>query len=160
MAGDLSIAPTVICIFGASGDLAQRKIVPALYDLFMNDLLPDLFCIIGLARTSLGDDGFRQQLRTGVDKFSRSGNSQDDKWEKFSDALRYIEVDYQDAKVYEALLREMQQGWQQSANIIFYLATPPVLFAPIIRQLGQGRTVCGQGKYRIVIEKPFGRDLQ
>ena len=160
MVGDLSIAPTVICIFGASGDLSQRKIIPALYDLFMNDLLPDPFCVIGLARTSLGDDGFRQQLRRGVDKFSRSGTSQDEDWEKFADKLRYIEVDYQDADIYASLLKEMQEGWRQSANIIFYLATPPVLFAPIIRQLGQGRTFHGKSNYRIVIEKPFGRDLQ
>lgn len=160
MVGDLSITPTVICIFGASGDLAQRKIIPALYDLFMNKLLPDPFCIIGLARTSLGDDGFRQQLRRGVDKYSRSGASQDEEWKAFAGNLRYIEVDYQDPNVYTSLLREMQEGWQQSANIIFYLATPPVLFAPIIRQLGQGRTFHGKGNYRIVIEKPFGRDLQ
>lgn len=160
MVGDLSIQPTVICIFGASGDLAQRKIIPAIYDLFMNDLLPNPFSIIGLARTSLGDDGFCQQLRLGVEKFSRSGIRKEEEWQTFSSSIRYIELDYQDSRIYTSLLEELEEGWQKSATKIFYLATPPTLFGPIVRQLGQSKVLRGDDNYRIVIEKPFGRDLQ
>ncbi|WP_378951433.1 glucose-6-phosphate dehydrogenase [Pelosinus sp. sgz500959] len=160
MVGDLSIKPTVICIFGASGDLAQRKIIPAIYDLFMNDLLPDPFCIIGLARTSLGDDGFRQQLRSGVEKFSRSGIHKEEDWDKFASAVTYSKLDYQDSTIYKSLLEQLDQGWQKSATKIFYLATPPTLFEPIVKQLGQSRILHGNDQYRIVIEKPFGRDLE
>lgn len=160
MAEDLSIKPAVICIFGASGDLAQRKIIPALYDLFMHNLLPDSFCILGLARTALGHDEFCQHLRSGVDAFSRSGKSENEEWQKFADKIRYMKLDYQDANVYVPLLKELEQGWKKSANKIFYLATPPTLFAPIIKNLGQAKDFHGKENYRIVIEKPFGRDLE
>ena len=160
MAAELGIKPTAICIFGASGDLAQRKIIPALYDLFINQLLPDPFQIIGLARTSLGDDGFREQLRRGVEKFSRSGIYNHEDWKTFSSAITYMKLDYQDSTMYTSLLEKLEQGWQKSATKIFYLATPPTLFAPIVKQLGRAKVLRGEEQYRIVIEKPFGRDLE
>ena len=160
MAGDLSIEPTVICVFGASGDLAQRKIIPAIYDLFMNSLLPDRFCIIGLARTPLGDDGFRQQLRQGVERFSRRGIKREEEWERFASAITYMQLNYQDSIVYKTLFDQFEQGWKQSATKVFYLATPPNLFGPIVKELGHSKVLHGDSNYRIVIEKPFGRDLQ
>lgn len=160
MAGDLSIQPTVICVFGASGDLAQRKIIPALYDLFMHSLLPDPFCVIGLARTPLDNDSFHQQLRRGVERFSRSGIKCEEDWQNFASAITYMQLEYQDSNVYKTLFQELEQGWKKSATKIFYLATPPAVFAPIVKQLGQSKTLHGDNSYRIVIEKPFGRDLQ
>lgn len=160
MISDLEIDPMVICIFGASGDLAQRKVIPALYDLFMNNLLPEPFSIIGLARTALGDDGFRTRLRSGIDKFSRSGKSTEEQWQKFAGHIRYKETDYQDTRIYKNLLAELEQGWEKRATKIFYLATPPSLFIPIVQQLGESKVFHGDLNYRIVIEKPFGRDLK
>jgi len=160
MLGDLDIDPTVICIFGASGDLAQRKIVPAIYDLFLKDLLPKPFSIIGLARTPLTDDGFRQQLRRGVEKFSKHGKVEDENWHTFASHIKYIGADYNDSNIYRSLFAQMEQGWRAQASKILYLATPPPVFTTIVGQLGQAKMFRGQGKYRIVIEKPFGRDLQ
>jgi len=160
MLGDLSIDPTVICIFGASGDLAQRKIVPAIYDLFLKELLPKPFSIIGLARTPLTDNDFRQQLRSGVEQFSQNGKVKDENWNKFASNIKYSMVDYNDPTIYRSLFAEMEQGWQAKASKILYMATPPAVFTTIVGQLGQSQVFRGKGNYRIVIEKPFGRDLQ
>jgi len=158
--GELSIEPTVICIFGASGDLAQRKIVPAIYDLFLKALMPAPFAIIGVSRTPLTDDDFRQQLRRGVEKFSQQGTVKDENWHKFASNIKYITADYNDFNIYMSLFAEMEQGWRAEASKILYLATPPAVFTTIVGQLGQSQVFDGKGKYRIVIEKPFGRDLQ
>ena len=160
MLGDLSIPPTVICIFGASGDLAQRKIVPAIYDLFLKNLMPEPFSIIGLARTPLTDDGFCQQLRSGVNQFSKQGKVDNEHWNKFASHISYIGVDYNDPNIYMSLFAQMEQGWRAEASKILYLATPPAVFTTIVGQLGQSKVFHGKGKYRIVIEKPFGRDLK
>ena len=160
MLGDLSIPPTVICIFGASGDLAQRKIVPAIYDLFLKDLLPKSFSIIGLARTPLTDDSFKRQLRRGVEQFLKQGKVEDENWSQFASNIKYIGADYNDPTIYGALFAEMEQGWRAETSKILYLATPPEVFTTIVGQLGQSKVFHGKDKYRIVIEKPFGRDLQ
>jgi len=160
MLGDLNIDPTVICIFGASGDLAQRKIIPAIYDLFLKELMPEPFSIIGLARTPLTDGEFRLQLRSGVEKFSQQGNVEDGKWNEFASNIKYLGADYNDPQIYPALFAEMEQGWRAEASKILYLATPPTIFTTIVGQLGLSKEFRCKGKYRIVIEKPFGRDLQ
>ena len=160
MLGDLNIKPTVICIFGASGDLAQRKIVPAIYDLFLKNLLPEPFSIIGLARTPLTDDDFRQQLGRGVEQFSQQGKVEAEKWNKFASHITYIGADYNNPAVYKTLFSELEKGWQAEASKILYMATPPDVFTTIVGQLGQSNVFRGKSNYRIVIEKPFGRDLQ
>jgi len=156
---DVTIDPTVICIFGASGDLTQRKIIPAIYDLFVNDLMPTEFCIIGLARTSLGNEDFRHQLRFGVERFARQTLNDDD-WNRFSSHVQYRAADYHKAETYHSLLFDLDQGWQKNATKIFYLATPPTLFPIIVEQFQHHMIFKGQPNYRIVIEKPFGRDLE
>ena len=160
MSSDLNIQPAIICIFGASGDLAQRKIIPAFYDLFLKDLMPKPFSIIGVARTPLTDDGFLQQLRRGVEKFSTQGKVEDENWNKFASHVKYIGADYNDPNIYRALFTEMEQGWRADVSKILYLATPPEVFTTIVGQLGQSKVFRGKINYRIVIEKPFGRDLQ
>jgi len=160
MLGDLNIDPTVICIFGASGDLAQRKIVPAIYDLFLKKLLPEPFSIIGVARTPLTDDDFRQQLRKGVEQFSQKGKVEDENWHTFASNIKYIGADYNDPKVYTSLFAELEEGWRAGASKILYMATPPAVFTTIVGQLGQFQVFRGKEKYRVVIEKPFGRDLE
>lgn len=160
MMRDVFVSPTAIVIFGASGDLTQRKIIPAIYNLFIDGLLPDPFCIIGVARTSSDNETFCQQLRRGVDDFSRRGKSRDQDWSRFAANISYMAADYHDEKTYISLLAKLDQGWQRSANKVLYLATPPALFTVIVKQLGRLKLFREQKDYRIVIEKPFGRDLE
>lgn len=160
MMRDVKLEPTVIVIFGASGDLTQRKIVPAIYNLFIDGLLPEPFYVIGIARTASGKEAFCHQLREGVDAFSRRGKSKEEEWSKFAASITYMAADYHDEGTYKTLLAELDKGWLKTANKVFYLATPPALFTVIVKQLGKQRAFRGQGNYRIVIEKPFGRDLE
>jgi glucose-6-phosphate 1-dehydrogenase len=160
MIRDVQIEPTAIVIFGASGDLTQRKIIPAIYNLFIDGLLPEPFCIIGIARTASNDEAFCQQLRKGVDTFSRRGKSKEEDWSKFAANITYMAADYHDEKTYMTLLENLNKDWLKSANKVFYLATPPTLFTVIVKQLGKYQVFRGEKSYRIVIEKPFGRDLE
>lgn len=160
MMQDVAIEPTVIIIFGASGDLTRRKIIPAIYNLFIDGLLPNPFSIMGVARTASEQTEFCQQLRSGVDTFSRRGKSKDEDWVSFTNDITYMAADYHDYQTYSSLLAKLEQGWQKSANKILYLATPPSLFPVIVEQLGKVKVFRGQKDYRIVIEKPFGRDLE
>ncbi|AIF50512.1 glucose-6-phosphate dehydrogenase [Pelosinus sp. UFO1] len=160
MLRDVKIGPTVIVIFGASGDLTRRKIIPAIYNLFIDGWLPETFSIVGVARTASTDEAFCHQLREGVDTFSRRGKAKDEEWSKFASAIKYMAADYNDKQTYLSLLEDLDTGWRQSANKIFYLATPPTLFTVIVEQLGQLKAFRGEKNYRIVIEKPFGKDLE
>jgi glucose-6-phosphate 1-dehydrogenase len=160
MIRDVQMEPTAIVIFGASGDLTQRKIIPAIYNLFIDGLLPEPFCIIGIARTASSDEAFCQQLRKGVDAFSRRGKSKEEEWSKFAANITYMSADYHDEKKYTMLLEHLNKGWLMSANKVFYLATPPTLFTVIVKQLGKYEVFRGKKNCRIVIEKPFGRDLE
>lgn len=159
MARNLRLDPTAIIIFGASGDLTLRKVVPALYNLFLDGYLPEQFVIIGVARTDFSDADFCNHLRTGVDRFSRRGPAADDSWLAFAAKIQYLQADYQDPALYKKLLT-IGQDWSSIPQRIFYLATPPVLFSTVIAQIGQAGSFRGNNHYRIVIEKPFGRNLE
>jgi glucose-6-phosphate 1-dehydrogenase len=156
---NLRLDPTIIVIFGASGDLTLRKVVPALYSLFVDDYMPDHFVIVGVARTDFSTDDFRNHLRTGVDRFSRRTPATDESWQAFATNIQYIQADYKDPALYQRLLT-IGQDWSTIPQRIFYLATPPVLFSPVITQIGQAGNFRGNNQFRIVIEKPFGRDLE
>jgi glucose-6-phosphate 1-dehydrogenase len=154
--------PTTIVVFGASGDLTQRKIVPALYDLFLGKWLPDAFAVVGFTRTSFNEVSFRQRLRQGVDQFSRHGNVDDGDWRDFASHLTCISAEYDDPAAYATLvdrLSELDKAWHTTAHRVFYLATPPIGFEVIARQLGKARLSRDRERARIVVEKPFGRDL-
>lgn len=151
--------PTVLVIFGASGDLTRRKIIPALYNLSLDHWLPAQCRIIGFARTEISRDEYLAQLRSGIDQFSRRGGTDDVHWRKFSAMLEYVAADYEDETAYRSLLASMNAGWGQSANKIFYLSTPPELVPKVIHNLGQAGDYWERPQYRIVVEKPFGRDL-
>ncbi len=159
MVRNLRLDPTVIVIFGASGDLTLRKVIPALYNLYLDTYLPEQFIIIGVARTDFSENDFRDHLRTGVDQFSRRGPATDDSWRAFAANIQYVQADYKDPALYQTLLRA-GQSWSKIPHRISYLATPPVLFSTIINQIGQAGTFRGDNHFRIVIEKPFGRDIE
>ena len=155
--------PCAIVMFGASGDLARRKLLPALYDLALHSCLAPRFRLLGFARTEMNDDAFRKsasEFLSNVDKNGASGNRR----QEFLDHLCYFHGNYNDPDSYkrlaerlEALDRESQLG----GNRLFYLATPPEVYENVIEQLGRSglaKPKNGDSWARIIVEKPFGRD--
>lgn len=156
--------PCAVVIVGATGDLTARKLVPALFNLYLNDGLPDPFHIVGCGRTKLNDQQFRKKMETAL---MAKGIMNDSKWQAFSDVLHYRSVDYGDLGSFTNLakfLRELDQKNNTQGNKIFYLALPPSLYKPVAQMLGQAglskERENGNGWSRLVIEKPFGRDLK
>jgi glucose-6-phosphate 1-dehydrogenase len=153
--------PLVMTIFGASGDLTKRKLLPALYHLEQNGLLPAKFHIVGVARRPLGDE-FAADMREGVVEFG--GVDKDDpKLDDFIKKVSYFALNFDDPGHYQALKAELDRIAQEVGignNRLFYLATAPEFFAGIIENLGaQGMAQPEQGRSAVVIEKPFGHDL-
>jgi glucose-6-phosphate 1-dehydrogenase len=155
---DSNSQPTTIVIFGASGDLTQRKLVPALFNLYRKWRLPDHTRVVGFARRPYTDDDFRARLRDGVNRFA--GGADDTTWEEFAANLWYVRGDLAtpgDYKHLQAALHELEAG---PVHRLYYLATAPGFYVPVIRQLGVlGMTQHIDGWRRVVVEKPFGRDL-
>jgi glucose-6-phosphate 1-dehydrogenase len=164
-------APCTIVIFGASGDLTQRKLVPALYNLRHDGLLPDGCALVGFARRPKSDEQFRAEMREGVAAHSRTAIDAAT-WDTFAASVRYHQSDFDDPAGYaglRALLDELDaaRGAEPGkGNRLFYLATPPEAYPRIITQLGEaglnGPPPSHRGEVgwtRIIIEKPFGRDL-
>jgi glucose-6-phosphate 1-dehydrogenase len=162
MSGSIHQAPATLVIFGAGGDLTWRKLVPALYNLFLDGYLPDQFAVIGLDRKEMSDDDFRQHLRDGVGKFSRRGKAKDEAWKAFASHLSFLTADFGDPATYIALeerLATHDQEWDTRAQRIFYQATPPSLVETIVQQIGKADLAHDRKGTRIVLEKPFGHDL-
>lgn len=156
--------PCTMVIFGATGDLTSRKLVPALYNLARERRLPAGFSVVGFARRDWSDDYFRQQLLDGINTYSRSGEAVATLWESFAQGISYHCSDFGDAAGYQRLAARLTQIDEQrgtGGNRVFYLATPPDTYDEIIRQLGAHNLARspGAGWTRIIVEKPFGRDL-
>jgi len=156
--------PCAFVIFGAAGDLTKRLLLPALYNLAAAKLLPDEFCLIGVARHDLSDADFRQQMQDALQDFATEKTTP-----KTRDALlsrcHYVRGDLDDPSTYVRLkadLAHLNGAAGTPDNYLFYLATPPDLFAAVARQLGQsGMAKEPNGSWRrLVIEKPFGIDLE
>jgi glucose-6-phosphate 1-dehydrogenase len=153
---------TIITIFGAAGDLTWRKLVPALYNLFLDKWLPERFAVFGLDVKEMSQDEWCQRLRQGVDEFSRRGKADDAEWQAFAAHLSFMAADFGDAAAYARLgeqIAAQSKGWDCAADCIFYLAIPPTLIETVVRQLGQAELSHDREHRRIVTEKPFGRDL-
>lgn len=154
---------TIIIIFGSSGDLTQRKLVPALYNLFVDKWLPDKFAMYGIDRKKKSHEEFRERLREGVDRYSRRGKVDDKTWDEFaSHLMTFHAADFSDPEAYRKLgeeLAEQEKTWKSKANRIFYLAIPPTMIETVTQQLGQARCADDCDRARMVVEKPFGRDL-
>ncbi|HET9879157.1 MAG TPA: glucose-6-phosphate dehydrogenase [Candidatus Limnocylindria bacterium] len=157
----------VIC--GATGDLTERKLGPALYNLMLGGLLPAEFSVVGFARRDLSDDQFRDQLRKGIDKHSRNRPVKKSIWESFSQGIEYHRGDLDDPKAYEALAKRLvriDRDRGTAGNRLFYLAVPPSLYPEIVERLdhaglaaSRGRSGATGGWTRVIVEKPFGSDL-
>jgi len=158
-----SISPAAIVIFGASGDLTWRKLVPALQSLNCEGLLPESLRVIGVARSPFDDDEWRQRLYRGVVEYARHKPHQEicEPWPLFARRISYLRGDYGDPATYRTLAVRLAELAEHSIiNVLFYLATPPTLYSTIIEQLGlSGLNRSAVGWRRIIIEKPFGHDL-
>ena len=157
-------APCALVIFGATGDLTQRKLVPSLFDLYIDKKLPEGFTIIGFARREKTDDVFRTEMREGASQFSRNKpNDNADRWHKFANGIFYHQAEFHDANGFTRLAErfaklDAERGTR--GNHLFYLATPPESYALIVEQLGAAKLHhSDKGWTRVVIEKPFGQDL-
>lgn len=163
MKSTLKPQPTVFMIFGGTGDLAERKLIPALFHLFLEKYMPKEFAIVGLGRTDYTDETFVEQLLKGVNKFSRSGKADKEKWADFSSRITYLRTDVNNEKDYEkmsALINDCEKKWSECPVVIHYLAVAPQFFPIIASNLAKVRLANSTDKTRIVIEKPFGRDLE
>jgi len=153
--------PVVVVIVGGGGDLTWRMLVPALYNLFLDGWLPDRFAIIGADRKPMDDDAYRQHLRQGVDEFSRRGRANDADWHAFAQRVGFLSMDFTSASASETLTQRLDAADTAlggEAIRVFYLAVPPNVVATIVARLGPA-LAHGVDRVRIVVEKPFGRDL-
>ena len=166
-------SPSALVIFGASGDLAKRKLLPAVYELAREKLLPENFALVGYARSEMSDEQFRAEFKQSVEKFARTKPVDQALLGKLTQAVYYHTGDYGSADAHATLakkLEEIDSKHGTGGNRLFYLSTPPETFEPIIENLG--RQVAGLGRRaedasatkapasrRIIIEKPFGTDL-
>ncbi|HDR67711.1 MAG TPA: glucose-6-phosphate dehydrogenase [Bacteroidaceae bacterium] len=151
----------IYVIFGASGDLAKRKLVPALYSLYVQNMLPENFTLLGVARTKLSDEQFRLRMNSALDQFNETDNHE--KIRDFTSRLFYSTIQYDDLGSYEVLRERialLQKLNNVSENTIYYLSTPPELYGVIPQGLAEsGLNKQSNGWKRLIIEKPFGHDL-
>jgi glucose-6-phosphate 1-dehydrogenase len=154
--------PTAIVIIGAGGDLTWRKLVPALFDLFVDKWLPDRFGVVGVDLKAMSNDQFREHLRQGVGQFSRHRLVANDRWESFARHLEFITADFSTSGSLTRLsdrVSALDREWDSKANRVFYFAIPPKMVESIAEQLGKEHLCDNRERTRIVVEKPFGRDL-
>ena len=153
--------PLIMVIFGASGDLTQRKLVPAIYHLKREGKLPPELTIVGVARREWSHDYFREQMRQGIEEFS-DGIQSEQLWSDFAEGLYYCPGHMDRPESYQKLktfLEELDGKRGTRGNRVFYLAVSPKFFPPAIKQLGAAGMLKDPIKQRLVIEKPFGKDL-
>ncbi len=160
----LSLEPATIVIFGASGDLARRKLIPALHSLLCEGLLPRGVRVLGYARSEFSQEAFSERLLEGVQDYARLKPGMCERWPEFAERISYLSGEYDDPASYQRLaktVRELETEADIEGNCLFYLAVPPVLYPVIAEQLGKvGLNQSERGWRRIIIEKPFGHDLE
>lgn len=151
---------TVFVIFGGAGDLVWRKVVPALYDLFFQNHLPASFAILIVDQKDYNDAKIATHLHEGVNQFARSDKKS---WKEFAAHVHYLKGGFAKTKTYRdlaKLIKDFEREWDADADRIFYMATPPFLFADIASYLHQAGLAQQRQRARLVVEKPVGYDLQ
>jgi glucose-6-phosphate 1-dehydrogenase len=157
----------VLTIFGASGDLTRRKLMPALYNLARENRLPERFVVVGYGRSEMSQDAFRDAMREGVQEFSRTGLGDESVWRRFAANLYYVQGDYEEPAAYRGLA-EFLDGFDHGSRVlpvrIFYLAIPPELYGTVVERLATlglaPRESNTEPRSRVIIEKPFGVDFE
>ena len=152
----------IYVIFGASGDLTKRKLVPALYSLFVQDLLPENFSILGVSRSIFTDDEFRSGMKSAINEFKEIDNTA--RIEDFIRKIFYTSIQFDDGSTYLPFKKKLELLRKESGikgNTLFYLSTPPSLYGIIPTHLASvGLNLQEDGWKRLIIEKPFGYDLE
>jgi glucose-6-phosphate 1-dehydrogenase len=159
--------PCILVIFGATGDLTSRKLVPALYNLARDKQLPSNFACVGFARREKTDQQFREEMKTAVNDFSHTKPVDEPLWNNFSEQLFYHKSEFHEDEGYESLkaqLEEIDKKQGTKGNRVFYLSVPPSYFPLIVEKLAQHQLIYDVAKEtekwsRVIIEKPFGEDL-
>ena len=156
--------PCTIIIMGATGDLTSRKLMPALFNLYLNHGLPDAFLIVGSGRAQIGDQEFRTRMKSAL---KQAGAYDEVKWPTFAQAIHYRRTDLDDPESFKTLaqsLRTLDKQFNTGGNRIFYMALPPLVYKAAAQMIGQAGLAAentnGTGWSRVVVEKPFGRDLK
>ena len=154
--------PCTFVIFGAAGDLTKRLLVPALYNLAAERLLPERFAVVGVARAEMSDEQFREAMRAALRQFA-TGKVVADVASRLLECFFYVRGDFNDGETYRRVrdrLTEVERRFAIGGNCLFYLATPPDVFAATAKQLGKaGLTREEHAWRRLIVEKPFGTDL-
>jgi glucose-6-phosphate 1-dehydrogenase len=151
--------PCALVIFGASGDLAHKKLFPALYSLECRQLLPRRFGVVAVARSEGDDEKFRAEMRESVKRYGRD-DFREEVWARLADGIRYVSTDFAAERGVEpvaAVLGELDEQRGTLGNRVYYFAVPPAAFEPIVVQLGRARSA--EGFTRLIVEKPFGHDV-
>ena len=154
--------PTIIAIFGGTGDLTWRKLIPALYNLYLDNWLNLKFSIICMGRKDMTNAAFVKRLKEGVDQFSRRGKTKLKQWGLFSKMIEYKKGEFDNKSLYSYLKKQIAAFEKESdsdVNKIFYLAVPPQFFELIATKIGDAGLAVDKKFARLVIEKPFGTDL-
>ncbi len=153
--------PTILFIFGGSGDLNNRKLTPALYNLYLDGFMPAQFAIAGLGRTAYSDDKYNEHLLQGIKDFSRRKDDGNGKWQEFSKNNHYLQMDAEKDEHFDkidAFIKQKQQEWgSEKINILFYMAVAPQLVPDIAKKIADLKL--SSDATRIIVEKPFGHDL-
>jgi glucose-6-phosphate 1-dehydrogenase len=157
--------PTVVVIFGASGDLTARKLIPAVYNLACDNLLPADFFLVGYGRTAIPDDDFRKLASDAIKEFSRR-ELQPDVWNRVAQNTSYVAGGYDEQAAFDRLadhIDKIEKTLGRDLQVLFYISTPPNVFGPIIKTLGASGLATRHLNHplhsKVIIEKPFGRDL-
>ena len=160
---DKNTPTTIITIFGGSGDLTWRKLMPAFYNLYLDGWMPKKFSVIALGRNEISRAAFLKRLKEGVDKFSRKGKSKKTEWDVFAKNIEYKAGDFTQPAIYNTLKKQIEDFEKKSSepvSKIFYLAVPPQFFESIAKQIGKAGLSADKLLSRLVVEKPFGTDLE
>jgi glucose-6-phosphate 1-dehydrogenase len=161
-AAPAAAAPGVLVILGASGDLTKRLLMPALYNLACDGLLPEEFAVVGMARREMTTTAFREQQRQEIERFNTRRTFDADRWQWLESRLHYTAGEFDDAAAYgrlRALVEQVGGGTAAAGNTLLYLAISPEFFAVVNQQLAAAGFTRLPGRKRIIVEKPFGKDL-
>ncbi len=158
-----SVRPTVIFIFGGSGDLTYRKLLPALYNLYIDNYLPKKFQIVGVGRSEYSNTSYKNYLKKGVTEFSRRKDEITATWKEFSQHIEYRKADLEAASTYKKFsvrISQLEKEWGEKVNTVFYMSVAPQLAPKIAVLLHEAKLTNDPSRSRMVFEKPFGHNLQ
>ena len=155
--------PTIIFIFGGSGDLTYRKLMPALYNLYLDKYLPEKFRIVGIGRSVFTSPNFRIHSKKGIEEHSRRIEHVKNAWKDFANQIDYIKADLENDKTYKsiaAIIKKQEEQWKEKATVIYYMSVAPQLAPIIAEKLHNNKLTSVASRSRMVFEKPFGHDFQ